>query len=113
MENEVWSRVAEFLKELRCEDTNRNSYIELPEYKEALKEKSKYCSEYEKAVQNIEDIKRKKIQRYVDAVEVCAEEENQQAYLQGIIDGVLILSGMGLLTKNIRMKSIIEVLKQT
>ena len=39
MKNEVWDKISEFLKELRCENTERSSYINLPEYKNAVKEK--------------------------------------------------------------------------
>lgn len=37
------------------------------------------------------------IENYVGLTEQCAEEENQQAYLQGIVDMLLLLSGSGIL----------------
>lgn len=112
MQNEVWSRMAQFLKELRCENTGRDSYLELPEYKTALKNKSQLCTEYEETVQKIQGTDRKKIERYVDAVEICAEEENQQAYVQGIVDCILILAGMGIFSREEQVMEIIFQLKQ-
>ena len=37
------------------------------------------------------------IEKYVGLTEQCAEEENQQAYLQGMVDMLLLLSGSGIL----------------
>ena len=37
------------------------------------------------------------IGKYVGLTEECAEEENQQAYLQGMVDMLLLLSGSGIL----------------
>ncbi len=112
MENEVWNKVAQFLKELRCEDIDRNSYLELPRCKKAIQEKNRNCAEYENAVRKVGADLQKKIQMYVDAVEICAEEENQQAYLQGIVDGMLMMAGMGLLTEEERVREIISKLKE-
>lgn len=36
-------------------------------------------------------------EKYVGLTEQCAEEENQQAYLQGMVDMLLLLSGSGIL----------------
>ena len=32
MDERVWEKTAQFLKELRCEDTGRLSQLQLPEY---------------------------------------------------------------------------------
>ena len=84
MDERVWEKTAQFLKELRCEDTGRLSQLQLPEYQKAMKEKFSYQPIYEQTVCEMTD-------------EQCAEEENQQAYLQGMVDMLLLLSGSGIL----------------
>ena len=42
MDERVWEKTAQFLKELRCEDTGRLSQLQLPEYQKAMKEKFSY-----------------------------------------------------------------------
>lgn len=79
MDARVWERTAQFLKKLRCEVTDRSSYIQLPEYQKAVTEKQKRI-----------------IGKYVDLTEECAEEENQQDYLQGMVDMLLLLSESGI-----------------
>ena len=37
MDERVWEKTAQFLKELRCEDTGRLSQLQLPEYQKAMK----------------------------------------------------------------------------
>jgi len=68
MDNEIWGRASQFLKELRCENTARNSIVNLPEYNKALKTKSRCYKEYEKAVRKISDEEQEKIKQYMDAV---------------------------------------------
>lgn len=111
MENTVWSKAAQFLKMLRCEDTGRESYLELPEYKDALEEKRDRRENAEHAFRQIEPGDRKEIQEYIDALEACAEEENQQAYLQGIVDSIMLMSGMGILKETADVKELMEQLK--
>lgn len=111
MENEVWGKAAQFLKELRCENTSRESYLELPEYKAAVTKKSKCLNEYEDVIKELQEEKQEIIKRYLFSVECCAEEENQQAYLQGMIDMLMILSGIGFLPAEFKVKDIVEQLK--
>lgn len=111
MDDAVWSKTAQFLKELRCENTERDSYLKLPELKKASEEKARCRREYEKAIHNVAEDEREKIQQYMDSIEYCAEEENQQAYLQGIVDSMMILSGIGLLQPEKRIMNIIQYLK--
>lgn len=97
MNNEIWKKTAVFLKELRCEDTGRDSYIELPDYIEALKEKRESEKGMGEILSQLDEKSRFYIQDYIDKTEKCVEEENQQAYLQGMVDILMILSGIGIL----------------
>ena len=85
MDERVWEKTAQFLKELRCEDTGRLSQLQLPEYQKAMKEKFSYQPIYEQTVCEMTDEQKCVIEKYVGLTEQCAEEENQQAYLQGIV----------------------------
>lgn len=49
MDERVWEKTAQFLKELRCEDTGRLSQLQLPEYQKAMKKNfhiSRFMSRY-------------------------------------------------------------------
>ena len=63
----------------------------------AMKEKSSYQPIYEQTVSEMTDEQKCVIEKYVGLTEQCAEEENQQAYLQGMVDMLLLLSGSGIL----------------
>ena len=89
MDERVWEKTAQFLKELRCEDTGRLSQLQLPEYQKAMKEKFSYQPIYEQTVCEMTDEQKCVIEKYVGLTEQCAEEENQQAYLQGMVDMLL------------------------
>ena len=41
MDERVWEKTAQFLKELRCEDTGRLSQLQLPEYQQKNVRKKK------------------------------------------------------------------------
>lgn len=97
MDDRIWEKTAQFLKELRCEDTDRSSHVQLPEYQKAVKEKFSYQPMYKQTVSKVTDEQKCIIEKYVWLTEQCAEEENQQAYLQGMVDMLLLLSGSGIL----------------
>lgn len=97
MDDNLWEKTAQFLKELRCEDTGRLSHLQLPEYQRAVSEKGNYQVDYERTINEIKEEQKCIIENYIGLVEQCAEEENQQAYLQGMVDVLLLLSGSGIL----------------
>ena len=109
MDERVWEKTAQFLKELRCEDTGRLSQLQLPEYQKAVKEKFSYRPICEQTVSEVTEEQKRIIGKYVGLTEECAEEENQQAYLQGMVDMLLLLSGSGILKVPLDM---LEKIKQ-
>lgn len=109
--NIVWSKFAEFLKQLRCEDTDRDSHMHLPEYETALHEKSKARKLYETSIALISDAERQNIQSYFEKAEICSEEECQQVYMQGMIDCLMILSGLNLIPENISVKDFLKQIR--
>ncbi len=52
MQSFVWERVNDFIKELRCENISRESYIMTAEYKKAMEEKSYYYLESGRSIGN-------------------------------------------------------------
>ena len=111
MKNEVWDKISEFLKELRCENTERSSYINLPEYKNAVKEKGKQIDRFEQILSELSKTQREIIHSYITSVEKCAEEENQQAYMQGMVDILLMLAAIGWIPESDKLKNLIENLR--
>lgn len=103
MDERVWEKTAQFLKELRCEDTGRLSQLQLPEYQKAMKEKFSYQPIYEQTVCEMTDEQKCVIEKYVGLTEQCAEEENQQAYL-------LILSVIDIRWKKVSVRSLLILL---
>ena len=65
MDERVWEKTAQFLKELRCEDTGRLSQLQLPEYQKAMKEKFSYQPIYEQTVCEMTDEQKCVIEKYV------------------------------------------------
>ena len=111
MENQIWEKVALFLKELRCEDIKRSSIIHLDSCrneKEYLKELKKV---YDKEIVNLPKEQKKNIFDYMEQLQVVSFEEQQEAYCQGIMDCVQILMGLGLLEMNGKITQPVEKLK--
>ena len=50
------------------------------------------------AIKQLPERERHAVKKYLDAEERCVYEENQQAYVQGIVDCIEILSGVGIET---------------
>lgn len=48
-------------------------------------------------MQKVPDIERKIIEKYVEQLGTVAFEEQQEAYCQGIVDCIQIMTGMGLI----------------
>ena len=89
-------KTAQFLKELRCEDTGRLHSYNYQSIKRLWK-KNFHISRFMSRQFVKWQMNKCVIEKYVGLTEQCAEEENQQAYLQGMVDMLLLLSGSGIL----------------
>ena len=111
MKNQIWEKVALFLKELRCEDIRRSSIIHL----DSCQKEKKYLNElkkvYDKEIANLPEEQAKSIFDYIEQLEIVSFEEQQQAYCQGIIDCVQMLFGLGLLAEDKKIMQSIEKMK--
>lgn len=110
MENQIWEKMAIFLKELRCEDIRRSSIIHLDSCqneKEYLKELKKV---YDKEIADLSEKQKDCIAEYMEQLQVVSFEEQQQAYCQGIIDCIQMLFGLGILEEDKKITQVIEKL---
>ena len=97
MDGTLWEKVEQFLYQLHYEDMDRQSYYESKAYLLALQEKETKVPSFKEAIEQLSEKERHAVQEYLDAEDRCEYEENQQAYVQGILDCVEILKGAGLL----------------
>ena len=81
MDEREWEKTAQFLKELRCEDTGRLSQLQLPEYQKAMKEKFSYQPIYEQTVCEMTDEQKCVIEKYVGFIWKCLPRTGNLANL--------------------------------
>ena len=102
MNNEVVRKTMDFLMELRCGDTKRETLVHLDECDErkadlkrlelAFKEAQSACTKEQKA----------QMEEYLEMYELVRSAEQQEAYCQGMVDAVQILAGLHLLKADAR-----------
>ena len=111
MENEVLEKLEVFLQNLRCEDTHRSSLVHLESCKREQKKLDGLQNGYNKLLASIKSSEKKELIDYVEQLWSAAYAEQQEAYLQGLLDAFQILFGLGMLSPNENVKSIIEKIK--
>lgn len=111
MSNTVWERVAEFLMDLRCSDMQRESLIHLDGCVNEMKKLRELKDKYVKTCGNISVKEQEIIEEYMLQLQRVSFEEQQEAYCQGIVDTLQILSGLQLLPINENIKKLIEKLR--
>ena len=111
MQSFVWERVNDFIKELRCENISRESYIMMAEYKKAMEEKSYYYLEYKEILEELPYDKKKRIIDYIDSLENLRDAECDKTYMQGWLDCILVLVGFNILESRIEVKNIVDKFK--
>lgn len=110
MRNEVWEKVVDFLQELRCSDMQRFGLVHLDN---CITEKEKLKlskAQYLKSLDNISAQEQEIIEEYVMQLQQVAFEEQQEAYCQGIVDALQILSGLQLIPINENIENLIKKL---
>lgn len=109
MDGTLWEKVEQFLYQLHYEDTDRESHYESKAYLAALQEKEARVPPFREAIAQLPERERHVVQEYLDTEERCVYEENQQAYVQGMLDCIEILSGARILKST---KEVAEILKE-
>lgn len=108
MENQVWEKVILFLKELRCEDIKRKSIIHLDSCQREKKDLEMFRKMWEREEKNLSETQQKTISNYIEQMQAVSFEEQQEAYCQGIIDCIQMLSGLGLLQTDGKIRHAVE-----
>ena len=111
MSNEVWKRVVEFLVDLRCSDMQREYLVHLENCSIEKEILNALKAEYAKTCGSISVEKQKVIEKYVVQLQQVSFEEQQEAYCQGIVDTLQILSGLQLLPIDENIHKLIEKLR--
>lgn len=110
MEKLVWDKVRESLEVLRCEDIDRESIVNTKELQEAKQILSDKSTVYQQCIGDFRTEAQEKIKEYVEALKAYSDEECQQAYLQGIVDCMLILYGAGILKPRSELETLLTTL---
>lgn len=100
------------MQQLRCENLSEKSVVQMPGQKDLQKELEKSQTEGEGVLKQIQEKERGIIQEWLEQLENSASVEAQQAYCQGYVDCILLLSGMGLLRPELMGEGILEHIKQ-
>ena len=111
MQNKIWEQVEQFLNRLRCENTARDTAVEVPGYKETQEEMERLREKCEAAVQRLPQEQRQLLLEWMAKLEDMNSLEGQKAYCQGYVDCILLLSGFGLLRQDILPEELMEKLQ--
>lgn len=110
--NRIWEQVAGFMQQLRCENLSEKSVVQMPGQKEVQKKLEQSQEQGEELLEQMQEKERGIIQEWMERLEDNASVEAQQAYCQGYVDCILLLSGMGLLRPELMGEGILEHIRQ-
>lgn len=100
-----------FIQNLRCENLHRETLIHLENCMREKKILETLKDGYNGLMKSINSSEKMIIDNYIEQIQKVAFAEQQEAYLQGMIDAFQILSGLGILSTNENILSIIEKIK--
>lgn len=112
MNNEVMEKVLQFLNQLRCEHTSRKSAVKIPGLKEVEQETENLFAECSLYVDKLSEKEKQSMERWFERQEELSGLREQNAYCQGYVDCVLLLSGLGLLKEEISIDNFINHVNQ-
>lgn len=112
MNNEVLEKMLQFLNQLRCEQRNRKSSVQIPGLKEKERETETLLSECEKSFEGVSVADKQKIEKWIEMKEELCYMQEQNAYCQGYVDCILILSGLGLLQPELSYDNFMDTLNK-
>ncbi len=112
MNNEVLEKVLQFLKQLKGEQTSRRTAVQTPRLKELEKEIDKIYGEYSVYVNKLPIQEQQLFELWVEKTDELRNLQEQNAYCQGYVDCILLLSGLGLLQAGVSEEEFIEMLNQ-
>ena len=110
--NRIWNRVARFMQQLRCESLSQKNMVQMPEQQRIKKELEKARIVVEEQMNHMEETERRVIQEWIEYLEDDASLEAQQAYCQGYVDCIFLLSGMGMIEKDNTVNEFLDYMKK-
>ena len=111
MKNEIIEKLELFMQNLRCEDMSRETLVHLDSCRIESERLAELEEEYRQTMNKLENPSRAVLERYTQQMQSKAFAEQQEAYLQGILDAFQILSGLVILSSNQNVEKIIAHLK--
>ena len=111
MKNEVTEKLESFLQNLRCEDARRETLVHLDSCRKEAERLKGLEEGYRQIVDGLDQPSRVILENYMEQLMSKAFAEQQEAYLQGLLDAFQILCGLGILSVNENVEKIIARLK--
>ena len=111
MKNEVTEKLELFLQNLRCEDAERETLVHLDSCREETERLAGLEEEYTQVMDGLDQRSRAILENYIEQILSKAFAEQQESYLQGLLDAFQILCGLGILSTNQNVEKIIDCLK--
>lgn len=108
MENEVMEKMVLFLQNLRCENVNRETLVHLDSCEREKTKLRKLQTEYEKVKARMFPYNKECLEKYQEQAERAAFEEQQEAYLQGMVDAFQVLEGLGVIRASEKIENLIK-----
>lgn len=112
MENEVWERIVQFLNQLRGERLSRKSSVQISELEEKQKQIERLDIKCRNILKDIPEADRQLLIKWQEQSEEVNYLQEQKAYLQGYVDCIYLLSGLGLVKKDKEIDKFIEEIKK-
>ena len=98
--SDVWTRTAQFLSSLNGENVSREDYVMLPQVKLAEENLAEKEAVWNKWLERLSDEDKGIAEDMKECLEEYSSAQVFRSYLQGYVDCIQILSGMGLLKKS-------------
>ena len=111
MKNEVTEKLELFLQNLRCEDTKRETLVHLDSCQEEAERLAALEEGCRQVMDGLDQISRSVLEQYMEQMLSKSFADQQEAYLQGMLDAFQILCGLGMLSTNDNVEKIIGRLK--
>lgn len=108
MENEVMEKLVLFLQNLRCENVNRETLVHLAGCKREKEGLRNLRTGYEELKERMFASDKDLLEKYMEQVERVAFEEQQEVYLQGIMDAFQVLEGLGVIRASEKIENLIK-----
>ncbi len=86
MKNEVTEKLELFLKNLRCEDAERETLVHLDSCREETERLAGLEEEYTQVMDGLDQRSRAILENYIEQMLSKAFAEQQESYLQGLLD---------------------------